>query len=78
LSWRQLTFLEVQGQVNVHNENRTWLIPIAQLGGLRVYTGYMLRIVKDNTLWEIQQVSRSNEMWYCVTVKMNEHDEFVP
>lgn len=64
--------------VNLQNEARTWLVPMVLLpDGVTVHTSYTIREVDTNDLWEVQSVTRSQEMWVCVCVKMNEHGDYV-
>lgn len=78
LSWAEVSFRELPGVVNLQNETRTWKIPMIQSNGITPVTGYSIRTVETGTLWEIQSVSRAQDMWHCVTTLMNEHDQEVP
>lgn len=78
-SYSDVDFSDAQAVVNLQNESRTWKLPRVQLTGITPVTGYRIRTVLGNTLWEVLKVNRpSDEMFHCVTVRMNEHDEVIP
>jgi hypothetical protein len=77
--WASVSFQDAPVVVNLQNESRTWKLPVSQVGKTLPVTGYRIRVVSDETLWEILTASRpSEDSWHCVCVRMNEHDGMVP
>jgi len=77
--WSAVSFKDTPIVANLQDESRTWKLPVIQMGTVRPLTSYRIRVVGDETLWEILSVSRpSDESWHCVCVRMNEHDGIVP
>ncbi len=77
--WTAVSLQDAPVVVNLQDESRTWKLPVTQAGTTRPLTSYRIRVVSDNTLWEILKVNRpSDDSWHCVCVRMNEHDGLVP
>lgn len=77
--WSNVSLQDAQVIVNLQNESRTWKLPTIQCGEFRPVTGYQIRSMNDNSLWEILSVPGiTDSMYQCVCIRMNEHDSEVP
>ena len=77
--WSGVSFQDAPIVVTIQGEKRTWKIPISQIAGISVVTGYRIREVESEVLWEILSVDRpSDHTLHCVCVKLTEHDGLVP
>jgi hypothetical protein len=77
--WSAVAFKDAPIVINLQDESRTWKLPISQTGTVKPLTSYRIRVVGDESLWEILSVNRpSDDSWHCVCVRMNEHDGLVP
>jgi len=76
--WASVSFSDSQIVANLQNESRTWKLPQIQLT-TAPQTGYRIREVESEVLWEIMDVDRpSDDVYHCVCVRMNEHNGQVP
>jgi len=76
--WADVEFSDAQVIANLQNETRTWKLPEIQTNG-RPHTGYRIREVESQALWDILTVRKpSDNVYHCVSVLMNEHVAVVP
>jgi len=77
--WSSVSMQDSNAVVNLQNESRTWRLPVIECGEYRPVTGYQIRSLTDDSLWEILSVPRiATSMYQCVCVRMNEHNGLVP
>ena len=77
--WGNVSRQDANALAVLQNQSRTWKLPVFQCGEFSPVTGYRIRSLTDNSLWEITAVPRvTNSMHQCVCTRMNEHDSEIP